>query len=181
MHLAALPVIMRCWDASPLAVKRYSPSEVASQSLRCSIRISRQCLGWADPRWKAECSSSDRFTYHGLVRGCKRLLFQGDRSGAAVPVLPSPRNREQLAELEGELDEAGVGELIKDLISRSRDQVAGSRSPSTTRRHRVVGKRFGTPQVFRNGNKKTNLVRISHVVKVHQSQEIFDGQTFTAG
>jgi hypothetical protein len=38
--------------------------------------------------------------------------------------------------------------LIKDLISRSRDQVAGSRSPSTARRRRLLGKRFGTPQVF---------------------------------
>ena len=34
---------------------------------------------------------------------------------------------------------------------------------------------------LRNGNKKTNLVRVSHVVKVHQSQEISDGQTSTTG
>jgi len=27
--------------------------------------------------------------YQGLVRGCERLSFQGDRSGAAVPVLAS--------------------------------------------------------------------------------------------
>ena len=43
---------------------------------------------------------------------------------------------------------SGLLELIKDLISRSRDQVAGSRSPSTARRRRLLGKRFGTPQVF---------------------------------
>jgi hypothetical protein len=35
--------------------------------------------------------------------------------------------------------------------------------------------------LFRNANKKTNLERVSHVVKVHQSQEIVDGKTFTTG
>jgi len=41
--------------------------------------------------------------------------------------------------------------------------------------------RIRTVELLRDGNKKTNLERFSHVVKVHQSQEIFDGQTFTAG
>jgi hypothetical protein len=34
---------------------------------------------------------------------------------------------------------------------------------------------------LRNGNKKTNLERVSHVLKVHQLQEILDGKTFTTG
>ncbi len=34
---------------------------------------------------------------------------------------------------------------------------------------------------LRNTNKKTNLERVSHVVKVYQSQEILDGKTFATG
>jgi hypothetical protein len=35
--------------------------------------------------------------------------------------------------------------------------------------------------LLRDANKKTNPKRFSHVVKVHESQEIFDGQTSTTG
>jgi eukaryotic-like serine/threonine-protein kinase len=34
---------------------------------------------------------------------------------------------------------------------------------------------------IRNANKKTNLERVNHVVKVHHSREISDGQTSTTG